>query len=67
MAAHFFRVNEWVLRYSHTIGQGGYGGPGFYQPTDLTRSEVLEAYIQAVKAAVGPPRRPAMTVSHLAV
>ena len=37
MAAHFFRVNEWVLRYSHTIGQGGYGGPGFYQPTDLTR------------------------------
>ena len=35
MAAHFFRVNERVLRYSHTIGQRGYVGPGFYQPTDL--------------------------------
>ena len=35
MATHFFGLNDRPYRYSHTIGQQNYEGPGFYQLTDL--------------------------------
>lgn len=35
MATHFFGLNDRAYRYSHTIGQNGVDGPGFYQITDL--------------------------------
>ena len=35
MATHFFGLNDRTYRYSHTIGQQAFDGPGFHQPTDL--------------------------------
>ena len=35
MATHFFGLNDRTYRYSHTIGQNAYDGPGFFQPTDV--------------------------------
>ena len=35
MASHFFGLNDRTYRYSHSIGQISFNGPGFHQLTDV--------------------------------
>lgn len=45
MATQFFDLNDRTFRYSHTIGQLGYEGPGFYNPTDVAINKEGVIYV----------------------